>query len=58
MPPVKLVGDVGATLDMTATFQVADVGHLADFTKTLLTEESFEWEIAGENLSVEALGIK
>lgn len=57
MPPVQLVGDVGATLDLTATFQVADVGHLTDFTKTLLTQESFEWEIAGENLTVNALGI-
>ena len=58
MPPVKLVGDVGATLDLSATFQVADVGHLTEFTKTLLTQESFDWEIAGENLTVDALGIQ
>ncbi|KAH7108191.1 hypothetical protein BKA62DRAFT_764259 [Auriculariales sp. MPI-PUGE-AT-0066] len=57
MPPVQVVGDVGASLDLTADFVIADVGHLADFTKTLLNEESFEWEIAGENLTVAALGI-
>ncbi len=56
MPPVDLTGDVGAQLDLTADFEVADVSHLADFTRTLLTEESFEWEISGENLTVSAIG--
>jgi len=57
MPPIDLTGDVGAQLDLTADFEVADVSHLADFTRTLLTEESFEWEISGENLTVSAIGI-
>ncbi|KAI5120964.1 hypothetical protein M0805_006636 [Coniferiporia weirii] len=57
MPDVNLVGDVGAQLNITADFSVADVDHLANFTKALLTEESFEWDIAGENLTVSALGI-
>ncbi|EPQ57376.1 hypothetical protein GLOTRDRAFT_120580 [Gloeophyllum trabeum ATCC 11539] len=57
MPDVKLTGNVGAQLDLDATFEVADVDHLSDFTKVLLTEESFDWEIAGENLTVSAIGI-
>ena len=57
MPTVQLAADEGAQLDLQADFQVADVDHLTDFTKVLLTEESFEWEIAGENLTVSALGI-
>lgn len=56
MPPVQLAGDVGATIDVTGAFQVADVDHLTDFTKVMLTEESFEWTIAGQDLSVSALG--
>lgn len=56
MPEVQLVADEGAQLDITADFSVADVGHLTNFTRVLLTEESFEWEIAGENLSISALG--
>jgi len=44
-------------LDLTADFEVADVGHLTEFTKTLLNEGSFDWEIMGENLTVNALGI-
>ena len=51
MPDVDLTGDVGAQLDVTADFAVADVDHLANFTSVLLTEESFEWDISGENLS-------
>ncbi|KAF8894927.1 hypothetical protein CPB84DRAFT_1848428 [Gymnopilus junonius] len=62
MSDVHVVGDVGATIDAESTFQVADVDHLTDFTKacillTLLTADSFEWEISGENLTVKALGI-
>ncbi|TDL25981.1 hypothetical protein BD410DRAFT_895443 [Rickenella mellea] len=57
MPDVALVGDVGGTIDVTADFTVADVDHLTDFTKALLTEPSFAWDIAGENLSISALGI-
>ncbi|KIK68835.1 hypothetical protein GYMLUDRAFT_34828 [Collybiopsis luxurians FD-317 M1] len=54
---VSVVGDRGAQLNDNSQFQVADVGTLTDFTKTLLTEESFEWVISGENLTVSALGI-
>ena len=54
---VDVVGDVGAQISATSTFMVADVGHLTDFTKVLLTQESFEWDISGENLTVNALGI-
>ncbi|GLB37240.1 putative protein of unknown function (DUF3712) [Lyophyllum shimeji] len=57
MPDVKVVGDVGAAIDAASSFEVADVAHLTDFTKTLLTQESFDWNISGENLTVSALGI-
>lgn len=56
MPDVNLVADEGAQLDITADFSIADVDHLTDFTKVLLTEESFEWDIAGDNLTVSAIG--
>ncbi|KAJ6593726.1 hypothetical protein B0H19DRAFT_32612 [Mycena capillaripes] len=58
MDPLKVAADTGATLDMTSTFTVADVDHLTAFTKTLLTEESFDWQITGDNLTVSALGIE
>ncbi|KAJ8482152.1 hypothetical protein ONZ45_g15054 [Pleurotus djamor] len=54
---VNVVGDVGAELDVETTFDITDVDHITDFTKVLLTEESFEWEISGENLTVSAMGI-
>ncbi|KAF8586733.1 hypothetical protein K439DRAFT_1631457 [Ramaria rubella] len=57
MPPVKVTGDVGAQLNVSASFQIADVGRLTSFTQTLLTQENFVWDIAGENLTVSALGI-
>ncbi|KAG6857277.1 hypothetical protein H0H87_007110 [Tephrocybe sp. NHM501043] len=57
MADVQVTGDVGAPIDATSSFEVADVAHLTEFTKVLLNEESFEWNISGENLSVNALGI-
>ena len=51
MPEINVVGDVGATFEVDGTFNVADVGHLADFTKMMLTQESFEWVISGSNLT-------
>ncbi|KAI0256058.1 hypothetical protein BJV78DRAFT_435519 [Lactifluus subvellereus] len=57
MPNINITGDVGAQFDVEANFEIADVGHLTDFTKVLLTEESFDWVISSENLSVSALGI-
>ncbi|KAI0268735.1 hypothetical protein BC834DRAFT_651204 [Gloeopeniophorella convolvens] len=57
MPNVNITGDVGGQFEVEASFEVADVGHLTDFTKALLTQESFDWVISGENLSVSALGI-
>lgn len=53
MKDLQVTGDVGATIDMESTFEVADVDHLTAFTKTLLTEESFEWDISAENLTGE-----
>ncbi|THH12496.1 hypothetical protein EW146_g7640 [Bondarzewia mesenterica] len=64
MPDVNVTGGVGAQFTIDSTFNVADVDHLTDFTRVLLTEDSFDWEISGENLtvtvlaSVSALGIE
>ena len=58
MPEINVVGDVGASFEVDATFAVADVDHLTDFTKVMLTEESFDWVISGSNLSVSAIGIE
>ncbi|KAI0305626.1 hypothetical protein B0F90DRAFT_1815219 [Multifurca ochricompacta] len=57
MPNINITGDVGSQFEVEATFEIADVGHVTDFTKVLLTLESFDWVISGENLSVSALGI-
>ena len=51
MPEINVVGDVGASFQVDGTFTVADAGHLADFTKMMLTEESFDWVISGSNLT-------
>ena len=51
MPDIDVVGNVGGSFEVEATFDVADVGHLTEFTKTMLTKESFEWVISGKNLS-------
>jgi hypothetical protein len=57
MPDVEVVGDSGAKINNQNTFQVADVDHLTNFTKALLTTESFNWTVTGNNLRVTALGI-
>lgn len=57
MPNLTLVADVGVNLNLDATFAVSDTTHLGDFTGYLLTEPSFTWQIYGEDLSVNALGI-
>jgi len=33
MDSVKVVGDVGATIDVESSFEVADISHLTEFTK-------------------------
>ncbi|KDR75403.1 hypothetical protein GALMADRAFT_553913 [Galerina marginata CBS 339.88] len=57
MSDISVTGDVGGVIDTQSTFHVLDVDHLTEFTKSLLTTESFDWEISAENLTVHALGI-
>ncbi|KAK0485666.1 hypothetical protein IW261DRAFT_1451420 [Armillaria novae-zelandiae] len=57
MDNITVTGDLGADFNVRSQFTVTDVDHLTDFTKALVTEESFEWIISGENLTVSALGI-
>ncbi len=33
MDDLDVIGDVGATIDLSSLFSVADVGHLTEFTK-------------------------
>jgi hypothetical protein len=33
MPSINLIGDAGAKLEIDATFEIANVGHLTEFTK-------------------------
>ncbi|KAJ3850500.1 hypothetical protein EV368DRAFT_84496 [Lentinula lateritia] len=58
MDNITVVGGQGAQLNANSVFQVVDIDALTDFTKALLTEESFEWVISGDNLTVTALGIE
>jgi hypothetical protein len=51
MDDVNVVSNVGATLNVQTSFEVADADVLANFTKVLLNEESFQWVISGENLT-------
>lgn len=57
MPNIQVVGDVGAQLNVSATFNVADVDRLTNFTRVLLTQEEFVWDISADNLTVSALDI-
>jgi hypothetical protein len=57
MSDVQLVEDVGATLNTAASFAISNKDALGAFTKVMLQEESFEWEIRGQNLTVSAMGI-
>lgn len=57
MPDISLVAEEGAQLDIQAEFAVADVDALTEFTKFLMLEPSFIWNIQGKNLAVSALGI-
>jgi hypothetical protein len=33
MPNINITGDAGAQFEVEATFEIADVGHLTEFTK-------------------------
>ncbi|KAG7446409.1 uncharacterized protein BT62DRAFT_931852 [Guyanagaster necrorhizus] len=57
MDNITVIGDTGADFNVQSQFAVADVDHLTEFIKVLVTEESFEWIISGENLAVSTLGI-
>lgn len=57
MPDIPVVAEEGATLNVQADFAVKDVDALTEFTKFMVLQPSFVWNIAGENLTVSALGI-
>ncbi|SHO78091.1 Uncharacterized protein MSYG_2433 [Malassezia sympodialis ATCC 42132] len=58
MPDIQLAADEGAKLNLMADFSVSNADALTEFTKYLVTNPSFIWQIQGQNLSVSALGIK
>ncbi|WFC96530.1 hypothetical protein MBRA1_003191 [Malassezia brasiliensis] len=57
MPNIQLAADEGAQMDLEADFAVADTDALTEFTKFLVTQPSFVWEINGEGLAVDSIGI-
>lgn len=56
-PDITLVGDVGATINVTTTFSVANVSFMEEFTKDALNNPSFTWDIASDGIVVDALAI-
>jgi len=56
-PNVTLVGDTGAAINVELEAQVSDVDYLTEFTKYLLNNPSFVWNIKGEGIEVSALGV-
>lgn len=57
MPDIEVTADEGAKLRLISDFAVTDEDALTEFTKFLVTEPSFVWDIKGNNLSVSAIGI-
>ncbi|WFC96531.1 hypothetical protein MBRA1_003192 [Malassezia brasiliensis] len=57
MPNIQLEAEDGAQIDLEAEFAVRNTDALTSFTKFLVTEPSFVWEITGEGLAVDAIGI-
>lgn len=57
-PDLSLEGDVGAAINVELEAQVSDVGYLTEFTRYLLNNPSFVWNIKGEGIQVSALGIQ
>ena len=58
MPNITLVADEGAQIDLEADFAVANIDALTQFTKFLVTQPSFVWEVSGEGIVVNALGFE
>ncbi|WFC96532.1 hypothetical protein MBRA1_003193 [Malassezia brasiliensis] len=56
MPNITLVAEEGAQIDLEADFAVASVDALTEFTKFLVTQQSFVWEVSGEGITVSAIG--
>lgn len=55
MPTISAIADVGATINLNATFTVGDASAMADFSTALLEDASFDWEITASGVSVTAL---
>lgn len=51
MPAIKVVANTGATFELDAAVEVTNSSHLAEFTKTLVSQDSVDWVISGNNLS-------
>ncbi|KAI9459105.1 hypothetical protein F5148DRAFT_1001220 [Russula earlei] len=61
MPNIAIAGRYGGEFEVETTFEIKHVGHLTEFTKVLLSHESFDWVITGdlsdETLNVFSVGI-
>ncbi|KAI8637942.1 hypothetical protein BD408DRAFT_457039 [Parasitella parasitica] len=56
MANINAKADVGASFDVQGSFSIASGSDMADFSAYLISNESFEWEIVGKDVSVTALG--
>jgi hypothetical protein len=56
MANLEAKADVGASFDVAGKFVVTDGTAMGDFAAYMINAESFEWEITGNDVSVNALG--
>ncbi|KAL1921322.1 uncharacterized protein VTP21DRAFT_11038 [Calcarisporiella thermophila] len=56
LPDITSEPDVGAIIDVDSDATILDVAANEEFTKALLNEATFDWQIYAEDISVTALG--
>ena len=57
MPAVNIVGNAGANFELDAPVDISDVDHLTQFTRVLVTQESVDWVISGNNLTGDSIPV-
>ena len=57
MPTINVVGNAGANFELDAPVDVSDVDHLTQFTRALVTQDSVDWVISGNNLTGDSISV-
>ena len=57
MPTVNVAGNAGANFELDAPVDISDVDHLTQFTRVLVTQESVDWVISGNNLTGDSIPV-